>query len=102
MAGAPVIVAMVLPDAAGEAAHFDRFDMGQAAMQMMIAATGLDIGSGQAHAEDQALAQRVLEFPDGHYCGLLIAFGYPADRPLRPIKNPTRRPFEDVVRFGTW
>ena len=26
MAGAPVIVAMVLPDAAGEAAHFDRFD----------------------------------------------------------------------------
>lgn len=102
MASAPVIVAIVLPGAAGEAAHFYRFDMGQAAMQMMIAATGLDIGSGQAHAEDQELARRVLGFPEGHHCARLIAFGYPSDRPLRPIKNPTRRPFDDVVGFGTW
>ena len=102
MAGAPVIVAIVLPLAEGDDAHFDRFDMGQAAMQMMITATSLGIGSGQAHAADQNLAQQVLGFPDGQHCALLIGFGYPADRPLRPIKNPTRREFEDVVHFGSW
>lgn len=102
MANAPVIVAIVLQNAAGRQAGFDQFDMGQAAMQMMIAATGLGIGSGQAHVEDQDLARSVIGFPAEHHCGLLIALGEPADRPLRPIKNPTRRDFDDVVHFGSW
>lgn len=101
-AGAAAVVAIVLPEAAGEQADFDRFDMGQAAMQMMIAATGLGVGSGQAHVADQEHAQRVLGFPDGRFCALLLALGYPADRPLRPIEKPSRRPLDEVVHRGVW
>jgi hypothetical protein len=32
----------------------------------------------------------------------MIAFGYPADRPLTPIAHPNRRPFDTVVHHGTW
>ena len=33
---------------------------------------------------------------------LLISLGYPADRPLAPIRNPRRRPFGEVVHRGQW
>ena len=101
-ANAATVIAIVLREAEGADGLFDRFDMGQAAMQMMIAATGLGIGSGQAHVADQEQARRVLGFPDGHFCALLIALGYPGDRPLRPIQNPSRREFDDVVHTGGW
>jgi hypothetical protein len=32
----------------------------------------------------------------------MIGLGYPADRPLTPLKDPDRRPFEDVVHRGRW
>jgi len=101
VAGSAVTVALVIPDD-DERALIDRFDLGQAAMQMMIAATGEGIASGQASCRDQALAQDVLGFPDGKQCALLIALGHPADRPLRPIREPARRDFDEVVHFGTW
>lgn len=28
--------------------------------------------------------------------------GYPADRPLRPITRPNRRPFDEVVHWNRW
>src|SRR6266516_352320 len=31
-----------------------------------------------------------------------IALGYPADRPLRPLTKPNRRPFDEVVHWGRW
>lgn len=101
-AGAVATIALVMPDAEGAEAPIDWFDAGQAAMQMMIAATGVGIASGQASCRDQALAQKVLGFPDGKRCVLLIAVGYAADRPLKPIQRPSRRQFDDVVHFGTW
>jgi len=100
--GSVVTIALVVPQAEGEAALIDRFDLGQAAMQMMIAAAGLGIGSGQAGCRDQALAREVLGFPDGSECASLIALGYPADRPLKPIQQPDRRDFGEVVHFGSW
>jgi hypothetical protein len=33
---------------------------------------------------------------------ILIAFGYPADRPLAPIERPRRRPFAEVVHREAW
>jgi nitroreductase len=95
-------IALVVSLAEGTEAMIDQLDAGQAAMQMMIAATGFGIGSGQAACRDQALAQEVLGFPDGKQCALLIALGFPADRPLRPIQKPSRRDFDDVVHFGAW
>jgi nitroreductase len=78
------------------------YDLGQATMNMMLAAADLGIGSAHSSVGDQQLAQRILGFPDDRLCAYLIAFGYPADRPLRPIERPARRPFEDVVHRGTW
>ena len=78
------------------------FDLGQAAMAMMTAAAGLGIGTCQTWVEDQSLAREILGHPDDKMCAWLIALGYPADRPLKPVKNPRRRDFDDVVHMGGW
>jgi nitroreductase len=71
-------------------------------MAMMVAAADLGVGSGHSAVDDQDRARRVLGFPEDHEAAYLIDFGYPADRPLRPITNPDRRAFDDVVHRGRW
>jgi nitroreductase len=78
------------------------YDLGQATAMMMLAAADLGIGSGHSAAVDQEQAQRVLGFPDGYLCVYMIGFGYPADRPLRPLLRPDRRPFQEVVHWSRW
>jgi nitroreductase len=78
------------------------YDLGQATANMMVTAADLGIGSGHSAVEDQQQAQRVLRFPEGHLCVYLVALGYPADRPLRPLLRPDRRPFDDVVHWDRW
>ena len=65
-----------------------QFDLGQAAMNLMLAAVDQGIGSGHAAVEDQALAREVLGLPDDCECMWLIALGFPADRPLAPVEHP--------------
>jgi nitroreductase len=79
-----------------------RYDLGQATMAMMIAAADRAIGSGHSAVDDQDQARRVLGLPEDRQAVYLIDFGYPADRPLRPIKRPDRRPFDEVVHRGRW
>ena len=79
-----------------------QFDLGQATISMMLAAADLGIGSGHSAVADQDLARKLLGYPEDRFCAYLIAFGYPADRPLRPIRNPNRRPFDEVVHRGRW
>ena len=79
-----------------------QFDLGQAVMAMMLAAADLGIGSGHAGIRDLPLARELLGFPGDRDWALLISLGYPADRPLAPIKNPKRRPFGEVVHRGRW
>ena len=71
-------------------------------MVMMLAATDLGIGSGHAAIGDQEACGRILETPADHLCAYMIALGYPADRPLRPITKPDRRPFDEVVHRDKW
>lgn len=78
------------------------YDLGQATMSMMLAAADLGIGSGHASVRDQTLARELLGLPDDRVLAWLIALGYPADRPLTPIAEPDRRPFDDVVHRGGW
>jgi nitroreductase len=78
------------------------YDLGQATMIMMLAAADLGIGSGHSAVGDQEFARRLLGLPADRYCAYLIAFGYPADRPLAPIRRPDRRAFDDVVHRQTW
>jgi nitroreductase len=78
------------------------FDLGQATMQMMIAAADLGIGSCHAGVGDMPRLRELLGIPDDRDWALLISLGYPAGRPLTPIRNPDRRPFGDVVHRGHW
>ena len=78
------------------------YDFGQATANMMLAAADLGIGSGHSAVADQQQAQRVLGFPDGYLAVYLIGLGYPADRPLRPLTRPNRRPFDEVVHWNRW
>jgi nitroreductase len=87
-----------------DARHRDwlQYDLGQATANMMLTAADLGIGSGHSAVVDQEQSQKVLGFPDGYFCVYLIGLGYPADRPLRPIMKPDRRPFDDVVHWNRW
>jgi nitroreductase len=87
-----------------DARHRDllMYDLGQATANMILAAADLGIGSGHASVADQEQARRVLGFPEGYFCVYLIGLGDPADRPLRPLVRPDRRPFEEVVHWGGW
>ena len=77
-------------------------DLGQAIMSMMLAAADLGIGSAHAWIRSQDDARALLGFPEDRECIWLITFGYPAGRPLQPVANPDRRPFEDVVHRERW
>jgi nitroreductase len=78
------------------------YDLGQATTTIMLAATDLGIGSGHAAVDDQDQARRVLGFPGGYFCAYLIALGYPADRRLRPLARPNRRPLDEIVHWERW
>jgi nitroreductase len=80
----------------------EHFDLGQAAMSIMLAAADLGIGSGHSAVADQELARRLLGYPEDRFCTHLIPLGYPADRPLFPLRRPNRRPFDEVVHRGSW
>jgi nitroreductase len=78
------------------------YDLGQAAMAMQIAAADQGIGSGHSAVADQDQARRVLGFPEDRYAAYLMPLGAPADRPLRPIRRPDRRPLDEVVHRARW
>lgn len=79
-----------------------QYDLGQVTMSMMLAAADRGIGSSHAYIADQQLARDLLGHPAEMFCAWLIAFGYPADRPLRPVIKPNRRGYEDVVHLERW
>jgi nitroreductase len=79
-----------------------QFDLGQATMAMMLSAAGLGIGSCHAGVADMQLARELLGFPEDRDWALIISLGYPADRPLAPVRVPARRPFSQVVHRGRW
>jgi nitroreductase len=103
LTGAQAAIVLVLPPPEAERyLTVDQYDLGQATMTMLLAATDLGIGSGHSSIGDQDACRRILGTPEDHTCPYMIALGYPADRPLKPIVNPDRRPFDDVVHRGRW
>jgi len=79
-----------------------QFDLGQLTMSIMLAAADLGVGSGHSSVGDQDKARQLLGLPDGKRCAFMVSLGYPAGRPLAPIKRPDRRPFDEVVHRETW
>lgn len=78
------------------------YDMGQATMSIMIAAADLGVGSGHSSAHDVELGREILGLPEDRRIWWMIGLGYPADRPLKPIETPARRPYDDVVHYESW
>jgi len=103
IASAPAAIALVVREAADDRTRvIDQYDLGQATMAMMIAATDLGIGTGHSSVGDQQKARAILGVPDDHVVSYLLGIGYPADRPLTPILKPDRRPLAEVVHRGHW
>jgi nitroreductase len=103
IAGAAAAIALVLPvlDDPGRRLTA-RFDLGQTAAFIQLAAADVGVGCGHSSVGDQALAREVLGLPDDVEAALILDLGYPADRPLAPLKRHDRRPFDDVVHRGVW
>ena len=94
------IVAMRIDDPSRS--ELQMFDVGQVVMSMMLAAADLGIGSGHSVVEDEELARRLLGYPGDRFCAHLVPLGYPAGRPLFPLRRPNRRPFDDIVHRNRW
>jgi nitroreductase len=103
VAGSAATIAIVAPLGANKREQaWIQYDLGQMTMQAMIAAVDLGIGTAHAAVGDQDLARQILGFPGDRICASLVALGYPADGPLRPIKKLNRRPFDEVVHRDRW
>ena len=103
IAGAAAAIAIVVPEPPDERRLVvDQYDVGQATMAMMIAATDLGIGTGHSSVGEQEKARAILGVPDDYQVAFLLGVGYPAGRPLAPIRKPNRRPFDEVVHRGHW
>jgi nitroreductase len=103
IASAPAAIVLVVPDRPDERTKLiDQYDLGQATMAMTIAATDLGIGTGHSSVGDQEKARAIVGVPDDHIVAFILGIGYPADRPLKPIVKPNRRPFPEVVHPGRW
>lgn len=101
--GSAATIVFVLPEPEAERYRLiNQYDLGQATMAMMLAATDLGIGTGHSAVGDQDAVRRILGLPGDRHAAYMLALGYPADGPLKPIKEPDRRPFDDVVHRGRW
>src|SRR4051812_3586704 len=103
LAGAAAAIVLVLPEPEAERyLTIDQYDLGQATMLMMLAAADLGIGTGHSAVGNQAKCRALFDIPEWYTCAYMIALGYPADRPLAPLRHFDRRPFDDVVRREHW
>lgn len=101
--GAAAAIALLSPASEDpEARETFAFDLGQAAMSMMLAAADLGIGSCHSAIGSQDVARELLGLPADRECVLILSLGYPADRPLTPVAGPDRRAFDDVVHRDRW
>lgn len=98
VAGAAVAIALVSPR------DNDRWDLGRAAQNMVLAAWDLGIGSVPATVYEPESAQRLLGYPGDQDCPYLLSFGYPADPSVltRPNQQGGRKRLEEVVHVERW
>ena len=100
LAGAAAAIALVVPEAEeGWERESIAFDLGQCAQTMMLAAWEQGIGSVHAAVYDEPLTRRLLGYPDGFRCDVLLSFGYPARAPGPPSD---RKPLESLVHRERW
>jgi len=77
------------------------FDIGQAAAYLQLAAWDLGVSSCLVRFHDANKAKAALNMPVEKNMDIGISFGYAAKPPRSP-KLGGRRPFDQVVRWGSW
>ena len=103
IAGAAAAIVVVLEESDEERRRLtNRYDEGQATMAMLLAATDLGIGAGHSSVGDQDRARELLGIPADRFASHMLDLGYPADGPVKPLRNHNRRPFDEVVHRGRW
>jgi nitroreductase len=103
IANAAAAVALLSPASTDpDAREIFAFDLGQAAMSMMLVAADLGIGSCHSAIGSQEKARELLGFPEDRECVVILSLGYPAKRPIAPVAEPNRRSFDDVVHREHW
>jgi nitroreductase len=98
LAGAAAAVALLAPS------RDDKWDLGRAAQNMVLAAWELGIGSVPATVYDHDLARREIGQPKDWDCPYLLSFGYPADASVleRANKPGGRKSLDEVVHREHW
>src|SRR5918998_6243272 len=72
--GSAATIVLVLPEPEAERyLVIDQYDLGQATMAMMLAATDLGIGTSHSAVGDQAAARRILGLPDDRVAAYMLA-----------------------------
>lgn len=97
LGAAAAAVALITPSAdEGWERESIAFDAGQAAENAMLAAWELGIGSCHASVYDEPLARKLLGYPEGMRCDVLISLGYPEDPRIFERPPRDRRPLAEV------
>ena len=77
IAGAAAAIALVIPEPPDERRRVtDQYDVGQATMAIMLAATDLGIGTGHSSVGEQDKASAILSVPEGYEVAYLLGVGY--------------------------
>jgi nitroreductase len=96
IAGAPVVIAFVVPAESGRP-----FDYGRMAQNMMVMANSLGLASCPMTFHDADCAREVLGLPGDLSAPMGLAVGHPG--PADPDrKSSPRLPLDDLVRWGRW
>ncbi len=102
LAGASLGVIIATPDPAQKATIM--FDAGQAAAYMQLAAWEEGVGSCLASLYEPEAVRRILGIPAEWYANVAISFGYfdPKLQPPSGVRNPGRKPMEEIVHWEKW
>jgi nitroreductase len=95
LAGAAFAVALV-------SSSGNRFDLGQAAAYMQLAAWELGVGSCIASMWEPERAKAILGVPAAYTFDTALSFGYAATTPAPVNKPGGRRELAEVVRWERW
>jgi nitroreductase len=73
-------------------------DVGMAALQMMLQAKALGLGSCWIGSMDRDAIEGVLRIPDYYEIVSVLTIGYPAEEP----QPPPRRPLQEIVHYDLY
>jgi nitroreductase len=102
LAGAALGVVIATPDPSLKWSI--AFDAGQAAAYMQLAAWDLGVGSCLASIYDPDAARALLGIPADWFINIAISFGAfdAASQPPSGVRQPGRRPMDDIVHRERW